>query len=80
MLMILIQFQCVLNQNWLPNKPICWKVCNIYMCNIAYSVVVQTSGTFPILGKHIYSLLAWVTGISDTSPEASSSKDILHWC
>ena len=50
------------------------------MSNIAYSVVVQTSGTFRILGKHIHSLLAWVTGISDTSPEASSSKDILHWC
>ena len=47
------------------------------MCNIAYSVVVQTSGTFTILGKHIHSFLAWVTGISDPSPEAAFSKDIL---
>jgi hypothetical protein len=48
------------------------------MSNIAYSVVVQTSGTFHILGKHIHSLLAWVAEINDTSPEASSSKDMLH--
>ena len=78
LIMILLQLQCVLNQNLLFNKPICWRVCNIYMCNIAYFAVVQTSGIFPILGKLIHSLLAWVTGISDTSLEASSSKDILH--
>ena len=48
------------------------------MSDIAYSVVVQTSGTFRILGIHIHSLLALVTEISDTSHEASSDKDILH--
>jgi len=48
------------------------------MFNIAYSVVVQTSSTFRILGKHIHSLFAWVIEISEISPDASSSKDLLH--
>jgi hypothetical protein len=79
MLVILINtIPVFVNKNWLPNKLLYWKVCNIYMCNIVYSVVMQTSGTFPILGKHIHSLLAWVTGINDISPEASSSKNKQH--
>ena len=50
------------------------------MSNIAYTVVVQTIGTFRVLGKHIHLLLASLTEVSDTSPEAPSSKDILQCC